>query len=434
MNWPRYERTKFLLFPRPPGQEELVEPEEIQVSLQAGSIGPGPADDRMYAIYPHDKLVTYGSEINRNGEQFSPPWHGSIHEPALPDENGHFTHLEIGTPQFEAAHLYGCTRFVLDIWEGYFDQPIHWHFGDIYERMELVIMPRFTNATMGFGFMEIGGYDIDENGYQPFSLNFDVIGHEVGHSIIYPIIGLPDPERVHHDYYGFHESAADMVALISSLHFESALDHLLETTHGNLYALNSLNRIGKLSKNEQIRIASNDLTLWDFTDGWTDEHDLGQPLTAAIFDTLVDIFHDSMKDWGLVTEEIIEISDALEDQDEYLSVMQDFFDQIYDAQWGQMRQALIEARDIIGTILATTFAKLTPQLTYQDVANALVLAEQEVCSGAYRNILVHNLKKRGIGDVMVGPRLSEPDQNSHAFSVRTQLPGGKRRRCRHTRR
>jgi hypothetical protein len=99
-----------------------------------------------------------------------------------------------------------------------------------------------------------------------------------------------------------------------------------------------------------------------------------------------------------------------------------------------MRQALMEARDIIGTILATTFAKLTPQLTYKDVADALVLAELEVCNGSYRDILIHNLKKRGIGDVMVGPRLSEPDQNSHAFSVRTQSPGSKRRRCRHTRR
>ena len=426
----QYEGTRFLLFPRPPGQDELVVPEEVEVSPAAGTIGPGPADDRMYAIYPHDKLMTYGTEIGRFGEKLEPPFFGPIHDPALPDANGHFTHLELDSPQFEAAHLYGCTRFVLDVWEGYFGEPINWHFGDIYERMELIIMPRFNNATMGFGFMEIGGYEIDENGYQPFSLNFDVIGHEVGHSIIYPIIGLPDPKKVHHDYYGFHESAADMVALISSLHFESALDHLLETTHGNLYALNSLNRIGKLSENKQIRIASNELTLWDFTEGWTDEHDLGQPLTAAIFDTLVDIFHDSLKDWGLVTEEIIEIADALEDEDEYLEVMQEFFDTIYDAQRGQMRQALIESRDIVGTLLATTFSKLTPQLTYKDVAEALVEAELEVCNGVYQDILVQNLKKRGIGDVMIGPRLSEPDEKSHAFSVRTQCPEHIRQRGR----
>ena len=95
MSWAASERTRFLLFPRPPGQEELVEPEVVEVSPEAGSIGPGPADDRMYAIYPHDKLVTYGSEINRNGETFSPPWFGPIHEPATPDENGHFTHLPI---------------------------------------------------------------------------------------------------------------------------------------------------------------------------------------------------------------------------------------------------------------------------------------------------------------------------------------------------
>jgi len=414
--------TRFRLFPQPPFLEGYGEPQVVEVSPPAGTVGPGPSDDRMYTVYPLDKLVTYGDRIGPGGEKFAPPWQGPIFPPALPDEDGHFDHLDIDTPQFEMAHFYGAVRFVLDVWEGYFDRPITWHFGDLYERMELVIMPRFNNATMGYGFMELGGYEIDGKGYRPFSLNFDVIGHEVGHSIIYPIVGMPDPERVHQDYYGFHESAADMVALISVLHFDCVLEQLLENTRGNLYALNKLNRIGELTTYAQLRVAANKLTLWDFANGWSDEHDLGQPLTAAMFDTGVDIFHELLKDRGVISEEVEDLSDDLEDSPDYEAVMQGIFDEVFAAHPDEMREALMHARDHIGTYLAVTFSKLTPRLTYRDVADAIRETELEVSGGRYARIVAANLWKRGIGHVPVGPRLTPPDEDSHAFSVRTEVP------------
>ncbi|MCP5083262.1 MAG: hypothetical protein GY948_16355, partial [Alphaproteobacteria bacterium] len=403
------EGTRFLLFPQPPFLEGFETPESVEVSSPLGSVGPGPSGERMYAVYPHDKLITYGTRVGPRGEKFTPPWQGPAHPPALPDEDGHFDHLEVGTPQFEMAHLYGSASFVLDVWEGYFDQPINWHFGDLYERMELIIMPRFPNATMGYGFMEMGGYRLDDEEYRPFSLNFDIIGHEVGHSIIYPIIGLPDPERVFNDYYGFHECAADLVGLISSLHFDRVVEQLLANTRGNLYALNRLNRVGELAQNDQIRVAANELTLWDFVNGWRDEHDLGQPLTAAIFDTLVDVFHERLKSYGVISEETENLSDALEDSPDYEAVMQDVFDERYATHSEEMRTALLEARDHIGTYLAVSFSKLTPTLRYRNVAESLLEAEFEVSGGEYQEILAHNLWRRGIGVVPVGPRLTPPD-------------------------
>jgi hypothetical protein len=427
------EGTRFLLYPQPPFLEGFEEPEVVSVSPVAGSVGPGPSDDRMYAVYPHDKLVTYGAPIGPRGEKFTPPWLGTAYPPAEPDADGHFDHLQIGTPQFEMAHLYGSVRFVLDVWEGYFDQPINWHFGDQFKQMELMIMPRFPNATMGYGFMEIGGYHMANGDYRPFSLNFDILGHEVGHSIIYPIIGLPDPQRVHNDYYGFHESAADMVGLIAALHFDSVVDELLKNTSGNLYALNKLNRVGELTRNDQIRIATNRLTLWDFVHGWSDEHDLGQPLTAAIFDTLVDLFHESLKARGIISEEMENLSDALEESPDYGAVLQDDFDEVYQQHSEEMREALLEARDFIGTYMAVTFSKLTPMLRYRDVAEALLEAEQEVSGGVYQEVLVYNLMRRGIGEVRVGPRVTPPGEESHAFSVRTEGPAygcrTRRQRC-----
>jgi len=88
---------------------------------------------------------------------------------------------------------FGTVRFVLDIWEGYFGRAINWHFAQHYDRLELTIFPALNNAQTGYGFIEVGGYR--ENGtYQPFSLNFDIIAHEVGHLIIFGEIGVPDPE------------------------------------------------------------------------------------------------------------------------------------------------------------------------------------------------------------------------------------------------
>ncbi len=129
--------TKFKLFPQPPFLEAFREPETVYVSPPAGTVGPGPSDDRMYAVYPVGKTLHYG--LHQSGSDgpflYLPPWEGEALRPAIPDENGDFDHIEPGTPQFEAAHLYGTVRFALDVWEGYFDRRIGWHFGDGYDPM-----------------------------------------------------------------------------------------------------------------------------------------------------------------------------------------------------------------------------------------------------------------------------------------------------------
>ena len=236
------EGTRFKLFPQPSFLEQYAEPETVIVSSPAGSISAGPADDRMYTMVPIDKAEPYGFAATPGADAFSPPWMGDILPPPEPDANGHFDYLEPGTMQFEAAHLFGCVRFVLDIWEGYFGRRLPWHSETHFDRIELSILPSLNNAYSGFGFIEVGG-DSKHGYYKPFSLNFDVIAHEVGHAIIYAEIGVPDPDKPHGEYFGFHESASDLVALLSSLHFDSVIDDFLETTRGNLYVLNIVNRM-----------------------------------------------------------------------------------------------------------------------------------------------------------------------------------------------
>ena len=168
--------TKFRLYPQPPYLDDFEEPETVFVSSPPGSIWEGPQDDRMYTVFPTKKDAHYGMHENEKGEPYLllPPWQGDIYYPAQPDEEGHFDHIETGTNQFYMAHLFGSTRFTLDVWERYFGRRLDWHFRGDYDRIELSIMPNVDNAFLGWGFLETGG-TVEDGTYRPFFLNFDVI-------------------------------------------------------------------------------------------------------------------------------------------------------------------------------------------------------------------------------------------------------------------
>jgi len=415
------EGTRFRLFPQPYFMENFSEPETVLVSAPAGSLMPGPSDDRMYTIFPIGKDQPYG--ISPDGtEMNAPPWDGDIQMPAMPDAEGNFDYLEPGTPQFETAHLFGTVRFVLDIWEDYFDRKIPWQSDKTHDRLELTILPSLENAYSGYGFIEMGG-DTTDGKFHPFSLNFDVIAHEVGHAIIYSEVGVPDPENVTGEYFGFHESAADLVALLSSLHFNSLVDLLLENTRGNLYMLNAVNRIAELSENKQIRIAANDKRLSDFAKGWVKEHHLAQPLTGAFFDILVDLFHEMLLDYGAITSEVEELSDQLLATEEYAPVMQDLFDEAYAAYPDLFKLALIDARDILGTYLADTWKQIQKRdLNFYEVADIFEDVDRKHTGGRFQKLIRGNFDLRDIGIVEIGPQLKPLDKDSHANSVRTLMP------------
>ena len=351
-----------------------------------------------------------------------PPWRGEVQAPAAPDAEGHFDYLAAGTPQFEAAHLFGTVRFVLDIWERYLGRQITWHFAEHFDRLELTIQPSLNNALAGYGFIEVGG-DWKTGAYQPFSLNFDVIAHETAHILLYGEIGIPNPELSRGEYWGFHESAADLVALVSALHFNSVADELLLRTSGNLYMFNVLNRFGELSPEGQIRNAANDTRLSQFVHGWSDEHLLSQPMTGAFFDIFVDIFHELLLDDGLIGPEVEDMSDRLLATPDYAPVMQALFDQAFNRNLGGFKEALFLARDVLGTYLADTWSQLNAEdLNFAKVAKAFERVDHELSGGRYHRLIRGNFDMRDIGHIRVGPQLAPLGKTSHANSLRTPMP------------
>jgi hypothetical protein len=412
--------TRFLLFPQLPSLKDQGTPEVVWVSTPAGSVGQGPSDERMYVIDPVGKEMPYGY-YQRAGRPFhyKPPWDGPIRPPAMPDPDGHFDHLHFGTPQFEQAHAYGSIRFTLDVWEEYFGHPIDWHFAQHYDRLEILFLRGLDNAFAGFGSVEIGSYEHEGGTHVNFGLSFDVLSHEVGHLIIYKEVGMPDTNDIHGEYFGFHESAADMVSLVTLMHFQSPMSDLLRESRGNLYTFNHLNRFAEVSEMEQLRIASNNLTLFDFKDGWTYEHDLAQPLTGAMFDIWVDVFHEHLVEDGLISMELEELSDRVENDPDYSKIIQPLFDEAFAQDPDGFATALADSRDFMGLALAGTWTRLSSaHLDYADVARAMLETDREVTGGRFARIISLNMKRRGIGEISAGPRLKPPDEKSHAFSAR----------------
>jgi hypothetical protein len=389
--------TRFRLYPQSPILTSVPGSEIVWVSSPAGSVRPGPSDNRMYVVDAVGKEKPYE-------DPYLPPYDGPRNPPVLPDADGHFDYLRNSwSREFMAAHMFGTLRFVLDVWEKYFGGRIRWHSEALQPRLELIPLLDWNNAHSGYGFIETGFATPGEPDPQPFCLNFDVLAHELGHSFIYALLGTPARGEASAEYFAFHESAADCVALVAAMHFDSVVDRLLERTSGNIYRPNELNRIGELSDNTEIRLASHSLTLDNVPDLRTPPYRLSQPqrhrmslpLTGAVFDMLVDVFQRLLVDDGLIDIELDllsrpEVSAAKE------SVVQAGFDRAYAGRHEEFKAALADARDYTGRCLAAAWRTMSPNVTYRGVAEAMLKADRELANGAGGNIMTECFQWRGI--------------------------------------
>lgn len=395
--------TRFRLFPE--YASGFLIPETVWLSPRPGTIGTGPEDDQMYVANAVLKPSPY------QPPDYIPPYAGSEFRPAGPDTAGHFDRIPVDSPQFLAAHVYGAARHTLDIWEAYLGCRVAWWHAPEIPRLELVPIVQWRNAHSGPGFLETG-YMPDEHGTpQLFALNFDVIAHEIGHAILFSQVGVPASGEPHAEYLAFHESFSDLIALVGALNFESVIAKLFEQTGGNLYVLNLVNRMGKISDNLQIRIVSSQATMDDMRglhlggDGtWIDpsgqhrnQHALGQPLSGAIFDCLVEIYQDRLVALRLIPDEAdargwtrVEVEQA-EDRihRRHCAAMARFAT--------GFRTALLEARDAVGLAMAHAICTLHPDtLTFARVAARFLEGACIAGEGANLGAMLNHFLRHGI--------------------------------------
>lgn len=397
------EGVRFRLFPN--WAQEPDRPVTIALNLRPGLVGPGPSDSSMY-------VVDAAGKSPYDPPRYTPPYGGPRYAPALPDRDGHFDYIPVEDATFAAAHLYGSARFVLDVWEKYLGRSIRWRSANVYPRLELIPQVDWDNAQSGLGFLETGARRNRAGQLQPFCLNFDVVAHEIGHTVLFSEIGVPPPERLSSEFLAFHEAMADTAALVSIMHFESVLVAVLRKTHGNLYVLNMLNRFGILSETEQIRVSDNTSKMSDVkglrlgpNGAWVDPtgrgrnaHDLAAPLTGAIFDILVDLFQDGLIAGGVIEGELdVRQWSRQRSEDELQQVSAQFQDRFAAAE-PLFHDALKHARDIVGASLALLFEALEPDgLTFDKVACTFLLSLRQVNPASDLVYLAENFTWRGIG-------------------------------------
>lgn len=386
--------TRFRLYCQPRFLDGFKEPVEYTLDAPAGSVKEGPMDDRIKVV---DAI---GKELY--DDNTLPPYRGKVAAAAKPNSAGHFHELDPEKPEFKAAHCFAAMRMVLDVWERYSGKPVQWFFGDDYHQLEVIPYVDWANGQAGYGFIELGYGVGDDNEKEPFSLNFDVLAHEMGHIILASEIGIPiDPDPT--QYAGFQEAASDIISLLSVLHFEHFRKHLLEETHGNLHVDNELNSLAELSPTEQIRTACHDVKMSEIDYAWTpakyltqkEIHKLGQPFTAAVFDILVEIFHETLVDKKLIARTLDDLADPGVIDEDTLKEIQDEFDSAYAAAPDGFMSALEHARDIVGERLVKSWRRLdADELTLWNAAASLLTVDRQLSGEKYQNIIRSCLRWR----------------------------------------
>lgn len=379
--------TRFRIYPQPSTLEGFRHPQVVYINARPGTIRPGPADSRLYVVDASDKL----SYAEAGGE---PPYRGRSRRRVRPGAGGHFTHLRPGTPGFSSAMLFATVRCVLDIWELYFGRKV---LPDGPPRLELIPRVRSGNAWSKPGFIECGFQDFETDDAKPFAENFDVVAHEMGHHIVHQVIGLP-PAPKPLQYRALDEGLADLIAIVSSLHFDSVADRLLRGTRGNLFSGNVLSRMGELGRTRQIRKVFNDDTMstlkWD-PDPEGYKYTLTRPFTGGAFDVLVEIYQHELIRRGAISKELGQRSYAAVHRTP--AGIRRQFARRFKTQKAAFRDALLEARDYFGRLLARTLDRTSlSDPSYPTAVANMLEADAQLSGGRYRQVIRESFRWRKI--------------------------------------
>jgi hypothetical protein len=371
--------TRFLVFPQLRSLPGFQTPVTIHLAARPGTIGAGPQDAAMYVVDAVGKNPYFSDGVQRA----EPPYRGPRSaRTARPDRDGHFDHIKpvpATAREFSAASAYAIVRLTLMVWERYLGRPVRWYFARRFPRLELIPRVDAGTAYSRPGYIECGfARRVRGRGVSPLCENLDVVSHEAGHIIQRGAVGHPDhPQAV--ECRAREEAFADIVSMVTLLHFEKVVKHTLRQTSGNLFSQNVLTNLGEVSRTRAFRKAFNDAAV--STLQWTADQDLfkyqlAAPLTAGVFDILVDMYEEALVARRLISRELADASfDSLGQR---LREIQSEFDRAYARHAPRFEDALLEARDQFGTLVARSWQRTSPHDLYPTVAATMIGVGREL--------------------------------------------------------
>ena len=168
--------------PQPPFIPGYERPETIWVSTPPDRIGPGPADRRMYVIDPLLEKQPYQFP-------YLPPYAGALRPPAEAGPDGHFDHIPTGTPRIR-----GGARLCLRAARAR-------HLRELSRARDPLVLRADLRAARDRAAARAGttrsrataswrwARTTARGEPQPFALNFDAVAHEIGHLVIFGVMG-----------------------------------------------------------------------------------------------------------------------------------------------------------------------------------------------------------------------------------------------------
>ncbi len=196
------------------------------------------------------------------------------------------------------------------------------------------------------------------------------------------------------------------MALIAALHFPSVIGHVLNACKGNLYVENELNRMGELSRNDQIRLASNAHRMHEVPDPdvpWDrltqrQLHQVGEPMTGAFFDILVEMFQEILVARGIIPRSLDDLADRAADGSVDVEHARAGFEAAYAANPQGFHDALVCARDLFGVRFARTLQRTSPNhLHFADVAARFLAIDRRRSGARFQQIIINSFRWREIG-------------------------------------
>jgi len=388
--------TRFSVYVLPPSRASK-QPRPLYVNSPPGTIAAGPSDRAVRVIDAKDK-EPYRDDRTWN-TRWKPPFEGPAYEPLAP-RDGHFDHVHPGTRQFSAAATFASIRYALDVWAHHLGGPVRWYFADTYDYLEVIPRVASGNAWSGEGFLEFGFTDYPDN-TEAYSDNFDTVTHEAGHLIFKSVVGNPVEDKKTIEYRAHEEACADLASVVTSLHVDDIVKHVLDEEKGRLHSANVLSRIGEYRKPDdprerEARKLFNHETMELMDPAWFDydTHGYSLPFSGAVYDVLVAIYQCNLMDRKVVPDLA-----AARHRPTWTTLehVQAEFPRHYEGAAPEFREALLDARDVLAPLLALAWRKLVPDgFSYAQAAANLIAADRELYGGQHGPILRALFQQRGI--------------------------------------
>ncbi len=315
---------------------------------------------------------------------------------AEPDEDGNYLFWP-GMPQFDQVSAFYYTTFTLRMYERYAKRAIPWAFPSARITVNPFVGNR-ANAYYDEQNQVIGFHSFLSNGDEMSTArSADIVSHEAGHAVL---DGLRD---FYNESFGlgpsaFHESFADITAVLVALHDESLIRRLLEWTKGDLRMSSFVSEVAEhlheQTKEEQQHRRDHTMYLRNVFNQFAETH----------FDEMLYTHPQPQTNLSREPHNYSRVFSGA-----FYDAMVEVYEEINDTMPAYI--ALHRARDILGYLLMTAIeAGPVGEVNFADMAKSFLSADDVLYNGRHQQLLMNVFDARGI--------LSLDDGKTHLASLR----------------